>query len=231
MPSHAWQGAQSGLFDNPYLPCVNGLLLKWQNATPSISCRLFKDELRVMDAFRSFQRYFFMDAGDWAEHLTETLCDASAQHGILHEHSVQSMLESSFKGSSAEHDATAANLKISLQIPLSQSLSHEASPTPSEASLQHDGASPGQPPSRGHGKSVQVDNRSLRALDTVQLSYDLEWPLALVITQVPQCRAGCCCVCISAQHGHDWACSPRKSADMQHRMYVSLHVLFQYDLA
>lgn len=163
------------------------------NATPFISCRLFKDELRVMDAFRSFQQYFFMDAGDWADHLTETLCDASSQHGMLHEHSVQSMLESSFKGSSAEHDTTAANLRISLQIPPSQRLSHESPPTPSEASLQHNGASPGQQPSRGYGKSAHVDNRALRALDTVQLSYDLEWPLALVITQVLLCRADCRC--------------------------------------
>ncbi len=158
-------------------------------------CRLFKDELRVMDTFRSFQRYFFMDAGDWAEHLIETLSDASAQHGILHEHSVQSMLESSFKGSSAEHDATSANLRISLQIPPSQGQSFEASPTQSEASPQRVGASPDHPPSRGHSKSVQVDNHSLRALDTVQLSYDLEWPLALVITQVLLCQACCCCVC------------------------------------
>ncbi|KAL0048524.1 hypothetical protein WJX82_005046 [Trebouxia sp. C0006] len=144
---------------------------------------LFKDELRVMDTFRSFQRYFFMDAGDWAEHLIETLCDASAQHGMLHEHSVQSMLESSFKGSSAEHDASAANLRILLQIPSSQGLSYEASPSRSVASPQRDGTSPDQPPSKGHSKSVHVDSRSLRALDTVQLSYDLEWPLALVITQ------------------------------------------------
>ncbi|KAL0023111.1 hypothetical protein WJX77_002676 [Trebouxia sp. C0004] len=144
---------------------------------------LFKDELRLTDSLRSFQRYFFMDAGDWAEHLTETLCNASEQHGILHEHSVQSMLEGSFKGSSAEHDATAANLRISLQTPPSPGLSHTASPTRSEASLQRDGASPGQPLSRGHSKSVQVDNRSLRALDIVHLSYDLKWPLALVITQ------------------------------------------------
>ncbi len=194
---HAWQGAQSGLFDNPYLACVNGLLRKWQNATPSISCRLFKDELRVMDTFRSFQRYFFMDAGDWAEHLTETLCDALAQHGILHEHSVQHMLESSFKGSSAEHDASAANLRISLQIPSSQGLSHEAFSSRFEASLQRDGASPDQSSSRGHSKSVQMDNHSLTALNAVQLSYDLEWPLALVITQVPLCQACCCCVCIS----------------------------------
>lgn len=160
-----------------------------------------------MDAFRSFQRYFFMDAGDWAEHLTETLCEASAQHGMLHEHSVQGMLESSFKGSSAEHDANAANLRISLQIPPSQGLSQEASPTRSEASLQHEWASPGQPPSRGHSRSVHVDNRSLRALDTVQLSYDLEWPLALVITQVLLYPADCCCVCVSAQHGPDCVCS------------------------
>ncbi len=149
-----------------------------------------------MDTFRSFQRYFFMDAGDWAEHLIETLCDASAQHGMLHEHSVQSMLESSFKGSSAEHDASAANLRILLQIPSSQGLSYEASPSRSVASPQRDGTSPDQPPSKGHSKSVHVDSRSLRALDTVQLSYDLEWPLALVITQVPLCQACCCCVCI-----------------------------------
>ena len=172
------------------------MLLNWQNAIPSISCRLFKDELRVMDTFCSFQQYFFMDAGDWAEHLIETLCDASAQQGMLHEHSVQSILESSFKGSSAEHDATSANLRILLQIPPSQGQSFEASPSRSEASLQRDGASPDQPPSKGHSKSVHVDNRSLRALDTVQLSYDLEWPLALVITQVPLCQACCCCVCI-----------------------------------
>ncbi len=193
---HAWQEAQSGLFDDANFSCVNVMLLKWQNGKKFISCRLFKDELRVMNTFRSFQRYFFMDAGDWAEHLTETLCDASAQHGILHEHSVQSMLESSFKGSSAEHDASAANLRISLQIPPSQGQSFEASPSHSEASPQRNGASPGQPPSRGHSRSVQVDNHSLRALDTVQLSYDLEWPLALVITQVLLCQARCCCVCI-----------------------------------
>jgi len=204
------QEAQSGLFDNPYLPCVDVVLPKWQIATRSISCRLFKDELKTMHSLRSFQRYFFMDAGDWAEHLTETLCDASAQHGILHEHSVQSMLESSFKGSSTEHDASAANLRISLQLPPSQGLSHEASPTRSGASLQRDGASPGQPPNGGHSRSVQVDNRSLRALDTVQLSYDLEWPLALVITQVALCQDCCCCVGIFAQHGHNCVCSPHK---------------------
>ena len=210
MTIHAWQGAQLGLFDISYLSCVNGMLLKWQNATPSNFCRLFKHELRVMDAFRSFQRYFFMDAGDWAEHLTETLCDASAQHGILHEHSMQSMLDSSFKGSSADHDATAANLRISLQIAPSQSLSHEASSARSKASPQRDGASPNQLPSRGHSKSVHVNNCLLRALDTVQLSYELEWPIALVITQVQLCRAGCCCVCVSVQHDHDPVCSPHK---------------------
>ena len=62
------------------------------------------DELKVMYILRMLQWYFFRDARDWAEHLTEALCDATTQHDRLHEHSVQSMLDSSFKGGSLKQD-------------------------------------------------------------------------------------------------------------------------------
>ena len=135
------------------------------------------DELKVMDLLQMFQRYFFMDAGDWAEHLTEALCDATAQHDRLHEHSVQSMLDSSFKGSSVEQDQSSGNLRVSLQAPLSPALSDRASPTPAVASHSQEADS-------SHSRSVTVDNGRLKALEAVQLSCKVQWPLSLVVTQV-----------------------------------------------
>ena len=135
------------------------------------------DELKVMDLLQMFQRYFFMDAGDWAEHLTEALCDATAQHDRLHEHSVQSMLDSSFKGSSVEQDQSSGNWRVSLQAPLNPALPDRASPRPARTSHSQEAES-------SHSKSVKVDNGRLQALEAVQLSCEVQWPLSLVVTQV-----------------------------------------------
>ena len=154
------------------------------------------DELKVMDLLRTFQRYFFMEAGDWAEHLTEALC--TAQHDVLHEHSVQSMVDNSFKGSSVEQDPAAAQLKVSLQTP-SHALPRQAASS-SRASPGQAGAFPeqaGSPSKQERGNtgqaplssisrtaSVKVDNSQLRAFEAVRLSYEIAWPLSLVVTQV-----------------------------------------------
>lgn len=51
------------------------------------------------------RRYFFMEAGDWADSLVRSLQDAASQRSVLHQHGLQDMLDSSFKSTSAEHDA------------------------------------------------------------------------------------------------------------------------------
>ncbi len=145
------------------------------------------DELKVMDLLRVFQRYFFMEAGDWAEHLTEALCATTAQHDTLHEHSVQSMLEGSFKGSSVEQDPSAAKLRVSLRLSPGQQLqptrSRQAAPA-SRASPQQAGAFPNQKQHSSCSRSVIVDSSQLKAFEAVHLSYEVDWPLSLVVTQV-----------------------------------------------
>ncbi|KAL3160660.1 hypothetical protein ABBQ32_010579 [Trebouxia sp. C0010 RCD-2024] len=177
--------------------------------------RLFLDELKVMDMLQTFQQYFFMAAGDWAENLTEAVFAHTAQHSTLHEHSVQSMVDSSLKGTSVELDSNAVNLRATLNVPShmagassrASTMQNQASPTrgaspASRASLTGDSSSSSseacqgmaavasraggsvtqQPPSNGPA-SVVIDNTQLKALDAVQLSFDVQWPLSLVVTQ------------------------------------------------
>ena len=135
-----------------------------------VLCRLFMDELKVVDLLRMLQWYFFKDAGDWAEHLTEAFCDATTQHDRLHEHSMQSMLDGSFKGGSVEQDQSSVNLRVSLQAPLDPALA--------------DRASHSQEAESSHSRSVMVVKSRLQALEAVQLSCEVQWPLSLVVTQV-----------------------------------------------
>lgn len=169
-----------------------------------------------MDMLQTFQQYFFMAAGDWAENLTEAVFAHTAQHSTLHEHSVQSMVDSSLKGTSVELDSNAVNLRATLNVPShmagassrASTMQNQASPTrgaspASRASLTGDSSSSSseacqgmaavasraggsvtqQPPSNGPA-SVVIDNTQLKALDAVQLSFDVQWPLSLVVTQV-----------------------------------------------
>ena len=161
----------------------------------TVCCRLFIDELKVMSLFRTFQRYFFMAAGDWAESLNEALCAHTAQHGMLHEHSLQNMLDSSFKGTSVELDPNAANVRASLKLPVSHigvvnkasraagasaSLGRTSSASPGASASKADGSKQ----SNSHSASAVIHNNQLNALEAVQLSYDVQWPLNLVVTQV-----------------------------------------------
>ena len=163
-----------------------------------------------MSLLHTFQQYFFMAAGDWADNLTEAICAHTAQHGVLHEHLLQYMLDGSFKGTSVELDphaaqlkATsveldphAAQLKASLRLPTSHVPGAgrnvgEASPTRPEASPRRpeglssaaDGSA-AQQLSGSHNAVLDIDGSQLRALEAVQLSLDVEWPLSLVITKV-----------------------------------------------
>ena len=178
-----------------------------------VLCRVFLDELKVMALLRTFQQYFFMAAGDWAENLTDALCAHIAQHGTLHEHSVQSMVDSSLKGTSVELDSNAANLKAALKGPCSQmATASRASPqqmavairasqtsgaTPSSSADPHSAqaaatAAAGQAVQQLPGScqaSVTTDSTQLKALDAVQLSIEVQWPLSLIVTQV-QLRKG-----------------------------------------
>ena len=161
-------------------------------------CRLFLDELKVMDMLRTFQQYFFMAAGDWAENLTEAVCVHTAQRGTLHEHSMQSMVDSSLKGTSVELDTNAANLKATLKVPSSQmpsrasqkrertSQTSGAVSTSSEASQSTEAVQ--QLPSSCQAPVI-IDGSQLKALDAVQLSYDVQWPLRLIVTQVQLYKA------------------------------------------
>lgn len=191
----------------------------------------------------TFQQYFFMAAGDWAENLAEALCAHTAQHGLLHEHSMQSMLDSSFKGTSVELDPSTANLRTFLKLPsssmavasLPQSRGSPGSSRPPPARSWATASSAGraqQQPSN-HNASVTVDGSQLKALEAVQLSFDVQWPLSLIITQVQHlsvisrkvgsianaCVALCnglCCVlrafCICCSTGGKGSCDcPRKS--------------------
>lgn len=169
--------------------------------------RLFLDELKVMDLFQTMQQYFFMAAGDWAENLTEAVCAHTAQHSTLHEHSVQSMVDSSLKGTSVELDTNAANLRATLKVPTELTEAgrakqkqapqgHRASPisraSPStsvacpstEAVASQAGNSTVQQLPSNSPASVVIDNTQLKALDAVRLSFDVQWPLSLVVTQV-----------------------------------------------
>lgn len=175
-------------------------------------CRLFLDELKFLDLLRTFQQYFFMAAGDWAENLTGALCAHTAQHGVLHEHSVQSMVEVSLKGTSVELDPNAANLKATLGVPSSQlaaasraasraspaqtAVVGRASPTsgasPSTGTDSHSTEATGgdavqQLPSSCQA-SVIINSIRIDALNAVQLSFDMQWPLSLIITQVQLCK-------------------------------------------
>ena len=155
-----------------------------------------------MDLLRTFQQYFFMAAGDWAENLTDALCAHIAQCGTLHEHSVQSMVDSSLKGTSVELDSNAANLKAALKVPSSQvAAASRASQTsgaaPSSSVDSHSTqaaarAATGNAVQQLPGScqaSVTTDSTQLKVLDAVQLSYDVQWPLRLIVTQV-QLRKG-----------------------------------------
>ena len=173
-------------------------------------CRLFVDELKVMNLLQTFQQYFFMAAGDWAENLTEAVCAHTAQHSTLHEHSMQSMVDSSLKGTSVELDSNAANLRATLKVLSCTAGTNRAAPTSgaspspasrapptSEASTSTNEACQGTAAvgSRAGGSAAQqlpsnrpasvvIDNTQLNALDAVQLSFDVQWPLSLVVTQV-----------------------------------------------
>ena len=172
---------------------------------------MFLDELKVMDLLRTFQQYFFMAAGDWAENLTEALCAHIAQRSTLHEHSVQSMVDSSLKGTSVELDSNAANLKAALQVPSKQVLvasrtfpqqtavvsrasqTSGAAPSPSAdsdgtpAAVKAPAGNAAQQLPGSCQASVTIDSSQLKALDVVQLSFDVQWPLSLIVTQVQQC--------------------------------------------
>ena len=166
------------------------------------SCRVFLDELKIMDLLRTFQQYFFMAAGDWAENLTDSLCAHIAQRGVLHEHSVQSMVDSSLKGTSVELDSSAADLKAALKIPSSKTAAASRASQTCGAALNSSAGSHStqaaaraitgdavqQLPGRCQA-SVTIDRTQLKALDAVQLSFDVQWPLSLIVTQV-QLRKG-----------------------------------------
>ena len=160
-------------------------------------CRLIRDELKLTGLLHTLQQYFFMGAGDWADGLINALDRSASQHGRLYQHSVHSMLDASFKGSSMENDADAKRLKLLLQQPPAQSAavhrhralyaSNSEQPSPSRADVtsalrrrgiaQHGGSR------RDAAAGVKVDPEQLRAYDAVQLTYDVAWPLSLVVTQ------------------------------------------------
>lgn len=196
------------------MAACNGPQCKSLRLVVTVLYRLFLNELKLMDLLRTFQQYFFMAAGDWAENLTGALCSHTARHGVLHEHSVQSMVEVSLKGTSVELDPNAANLKVILRVPSSQlnaasRAASRASPTrmavPSRASPTS-GASPStnvdthsaEAASRANAgdavqqlegqASVNIDSTQLNALDAVQLSFDMQWPQSLIVTQVQLCK-------------------------------------------
>ena len=172
-----------------------------------------------MDLFRGFQRYFFMAAGDWADNFAEALCSSAAQHGMLHEHSVQSMLEGSFKSTSAEQDSGAAKVRVSLEIPPSEQKPGQAvaqgravstraesgqpgalpgqlgaSQDSTRASPRQSGASPLQHQGQDIDiRAVRIDNSQLKALEAVRLSFEAAWPLSLVVTQVSLHDKPCSC--------------------------------------
>ena len=158
--------------------------------------RLFIDELKVVSLFRTFQQFFFMAAGDWAENWTESLCAHTTQHGMLHEHSVQNMLDSSFKGTSVELDPDAANVRASLKLPVSHmaianrgsraggAFPERTSPASHGASASKAEGSNVQQQSSSHSTPVTIHVNQLNALEAVQLSFDVQWPLNLVVTQV-----------------------------------------------
>ena len=146
-------------------------------------CRLFVDELKVMNLLQTLQQYFFMAAGDWAENLTEAVCAHTAQHSTLHEHSMQSMVDSSLKGTSVELDSNAANLRATLKVLSHTAGANRASPA-SRASPTSEGASPSTSEACQGRAAVVIDNTQLHALHAVQLSFDVQWPLSLVVTQV-----------------------------------------------
>lgn len=177
-----------------------------------VSCRVFLDELKVMDLLRTFQQYFFMAAGDWAENLTDALCAHTAQRGMLHEHSLQSMADSSLKGTSVELDSNAANLKATLKAPSGHmAAASRASPqqmvmvsrasqtsgaAPSSSADAHSTqaaarAAAGNAVQQVPGScqaSVTIDSTQLKALDAVQLSFEVQWPISLIVTQVHLCK-------------------------------------------
>ena len=132
-----------------------------------------------------------MAAGDWAEGLTDALTSSASQHSRLYEHSVQSMLEASFKGTSMEHDHNAKRLKLLLEQPRPQSAAVHRHRALSAHSPWQPSASRAATPialrrglsSRDAAAGVKIDVDQLRAFDAIQLSYDVEWPLSLIVTQ------------------------------------------------
>ena len=139
------------------------------------------DELKIMDMLRSFQRYFFMAAGDWADNFTEALCSYTAQHSMLHEHSAQSMLDSSFKGTSVEHDTYASKVLIKLQLPSAKLAGRGTS---ARAVADRPLSEPSALQTSSTTRSVNVDNSQLRAFESVCLSFEAAWPFSLIVTQV-----------------------------------------------
>lgn len=137
-----------------------------------------------------------MGAGDWTDGLINALDSSASQHGRLYQHSVHSMLDASFKGSSMEHDADAKRLKLMLQQPAAQSAavhrrralsaSNPHQPLPSRVdvtSALRRGTAQHEYSRRDAAAGVKVDTEQLRAYDAVQLTYDVAWPLSLVVTQ------------------------------------------------
>ena len=154
-------------------------------------CRLIRDEFKLNNLLHTLQQYFFMAAGDWAEGLTDALTTTASQHSRLYQHSVQIMLEASFKGTSMEHDSEARRLKVSLEQPKPEStavhrrrvLSAHSPGQPSSSRAATPSALRRGLSSRDAAAGVKIDVDQLRAFDAVQLSYDAEWPLSLIVTQ------------------------------------------------
>ena len=174
--------------------------------------RVFIDELKVMNLLRTFQQYFFMAAGDWAQNLTDALCAHIARRGTLHEHSMQSMVDSSLKGTSVELDSNAANLKATLKVPSSPmaaasraspqqtAVVSRASQTSGAAASSSANSYSTRAPKAAASDAVQqlpgscqasftIDSTQLEALDAVQLSFDVQWPQSLIVTQVQLCTS------------------------------------------
>lgn len=160
-------------------------------------CSLFRDELKLNSLLHTLRQFFFMGAGDWAEDLISNLASSTSQNSRLSQHSMQSILDASLKGSSVEHDAGGSRLTITMQQPTAASAAsyrHRAQPKLSPRPSSSSRATAGSPSGRDSKQQkilrssssvagIQIDTDQLRAFDAVQLAYDVPWPLSLVITQ------------------------------------------------
>eukprot|EP00891_Asterochloris_glomerata_P006246 jgi/Astpho2/6246/Aster-x1359 len=178
--------------------CIISSLLDQYRCISRACMGLLLKELRLLDLLGALRRYFFMEAGDWAGALTEGLCRHTAEGGDLQEHALQDALADALRGSSCEGDMYTERLGVQLceGAPAVQAAGHKREPagsTPGGSMLspiRMRAASPAGSSGAMHTRprpgligGIRVHDDKLTALDTVQLTFQVDWPLSAVVTE------------------------------------------------